>query len=110
MHRREFVIGGLGLAASTSLGVAWAKRPWDSAGGAAFDGSMVRQLARELAQSAFSATNEQLPPELKDLSYDVYRTIRFRPEQALWRDGDLPFQVQFSPEASSSGRAWTSTR
>lgn len=95
MQRRDFIIGGVGLAATTGLGVAWAKLPWDTAGGAAFDGSMVRQLARELAQSAFSATNEQLPLELKDLSYDAYRTIRFRPEQALWRDGDLPFQVQF---------------
>ncbi len=56
---------------------------------------MIRQLARELAQTPHSAPNDPLPPELKDLSYDVYRTVRFRPEQALWGATDLPFQVQF---------------
>lgn len=94
MHRRNFIIGGFGLVASAGLGAA-GKLPWDADEGAAFDGSMVRQLARELAQTPHSAPNDPLPAELKDLSYDVYRTIRFRPEQALWRAADLPFQVQF---------------
>jgi periplasmic glucans biosynthesis protein len=29
------------------------------------------------------------------LTYDQWRDIRFRPDQALWRDKNLPFQVQF---------------
>jgi periplasmic glucans biosynthesis protein len=34
---------------------------------------------------------------LTALSYDDYRDIRFRPERALWRDGDSLFQVHFFP-------------
>ncbi len=77
------------------FGVVAAKTPWDADQGAAFDGSMVRQLARELAQSPYKAPNDPLPPELKDLSYDAYRAVRFRPESALWRDDNLPFRVEF---------------
>ena len=29
------------------------------------------------------------------MTYDQWRDIRFRPDQALWRDENLPFQVQF---------------
>ncbi|MEO6269919.1 MAG: glucan biosynthesis protein, partial [Lautropia sp.] len=46
-------------------------------------------------QTAYAAPNDLLPPELKDLSYDTCRTLRFRPEQPLWREAELPFQVQF---------------
>lgn len=95
MDRREFVIGTLGLAAAARFGVLSAKVPWDAEEGAAFDGSMVRELARQLAQSAYKAPNDPLPPELKDLTYDAYRAVRFRPEHALWRDTDSPFRVEF---------------
>ena len=29
------------------------------------------------------------------ITYDQWRDIRFRPERALWKDKQLPFQVQF---------------
>ena len=32
---------------------------------------------------------------LKDLTYDRYRMIRFKPDQAIWRADGLPFQLQF---------------
>lgn len=95
MHRRDFVIGGLGSAAMAAFGAVVAKTPWDADEGAPFEGSMVRQLARQLAQSPYKAPNDPLPAELKDLGYDAYRGLRFRPENALWRDSKLPFQVQF---------------
>lgn len=52
-------------------------------------------MARELAQKAYKAPDKSLPQGLKDLGYDQYRDIRFRPERALWRGEKLPFQVQF---------------
>jgi glucans biosynthesis protein len=99
LRRREFLVGSVGLAAWALPGGwagAWAaeKRP-EADEGTPFDGSTVRQLARQLAQSPYKAPNDPLPDELKKLSYDAYRAIRFRPENALWRDTDLPFQVQF---------------
>jgi len=60
-----------------------------------FDAHAVRQLARELAQKPYKAPDNSLPAEFKDLNYDAYRSIRFFPQRALWRDENLPFQVQF---------------
>src|SRR5688572_1515737 len=36
-----------------------------------------------------------LPSDLKDLRYDAYRSIRFRPEKSLWRSDDGEFEAQF---------------
>lgn len=60
-----------------------------------FDAQSVRNLARELASKPYKKPNTPLPPEFGDLKYDAYRDIRFLPEKALWRDDNLPFQVQF---------------
>jgi periplasmic glucans biosynthesis protein len=62
---------------------------------ARFDQSTVRQLARAAASQPFKKPDEKLPDGLNDINYDQYRAIRFKPEQALWRDEGLPFQVQF---------------
>lgn len=37
----------------------------------------------------------QAPAELRALTYDQARDIRFRPERALWRDLGLPFEAMF---------------
>jgi len=63
--------------------------------GSPFDPSVVRQLARDLAQKPFKPPDTTLPDNLKDLSYDQYRSIRFLPERALWKDEHLRFQAQF---------------
>ncbi|MFL6837374.1 MAG: glucan biosynthesis protein G [Bradyrhizobium sp.] len=60
-----------------------------------FDGSIVRQIARDLASKPFKAPDKTLPDNLKNLDYDHYRMIRFSPERALWRGQKLPFEVQF---------------
>jgi glucans biosynthesis protein len=59
-----------------------------------FDAHLVRNQARELAQKPFKELDKTLPDELKDIDYDAYRGIRFRPDKSLWRGEDLPFQVQ----------------
>ena len=61
----------------------------------AFHAQDVRHQARQLALNPFKDAERRLPSELADLSYDQYRGIRFRPDLALWRGEDLPFQVQF---------------
>lgn len=60
-----------------------------------FSPSYVRELARALAAKAFAPADEKLPDALKNLNYDQYRSIRFAPGKALWRDEKLPFEVQF---------------
>ena len=53
------------------------------------------KAADVLAQKPYKAPDNKLPDTLKDLTYDRYRMIRFRPDQALWRNDGLPFQLQF---------------
>jgi glucans biosynthesis protein len=63
--------------------------------GAPFEAATVRAMARELAQKPYRPPDNKLPDVLKDLSYDRYRMIRFKPDQAYWRNDGLPFQLQF---------------
>ena len=60
-----------------------------------FEAASVRAWARELAQKPYKPPDNKLPDALKDLTYDRYRMIRFKPDQALWRNEGLPFQLQF---------------
>ena len=61
----------------------------------AFDFEELAGRARELANAAYKTPSAQLPPELRELDYDAYRDIRFRPERALWRAEKLPFELMF---------------
>jgi len=65
------------------------------AGAIGFDD--VAERARELAAAAYKAPVSQLPAELRELDYDAYRDIRFRPDHALWRAEKLPFELMFFP-------------
>ena len=67
---------------------------------ASFTFAEVRRRAAALASRPFEDQKDVLPQAVRDLSYDQYRDIRFRPEKALWRDEGLPFQVQFFQRAS----------
>jgi len=54
----------------------------------------VTARAQALAKDSYQAP-PQAPAWLRELTYDQWRDIRFRPEDALWKDKKLPFQVQF---------------
>jgi len=55
----------------------------------------VWQRAQELARSPYQPDRPELPQVFKDMQYDQYRDIRFRPEKNLWTLESLPFQLQF---------------
>jgi glucans biosynthesis protein len=98
VDRRRFIAGS--AAALSILGHPWSAgtafaQPAQPPADQPFDAHGVRRLARELAQKPFKAPDKSFPKELQDLSYDAYRSVRFRTERALWRGEDLPFQVQF---------------
>ena len=61
----------------------------------AFGFEDVAKRARDLAAAEYKAQAPQLPQELRDLDYDAYRDIRFRPERAHWRAEKLPFELMF---------------
>ncbi len=60
-------------------------------------GSAVRRAAQDLAKQPYREPDTALPAAAGSMSYEQYRGIRFKPERALWRGQDLPFQVQFFP-------------
>jgi glucans biosynthesis protein len=62
---------------------------------AAFGFDDVSRLARDAAAVAWIEPADPRPPELRELTYDQQRDIRFRPEKAVWRDLGLPFELQF---------------
>lgn len=55
--------------------------------------SFVEDRARVLAGEPYDAPAASPLPELADLDYDAYRSIRFRPEAALWSDAGS-FRIQ----------------
>jgi len=56
----------------------------------------VAREAEALSRQAFRPP-PPLPPALAGLTYDQYRRVRFREERSLWRDAQLPFDLQFFP-------------
>jgi glucans biosynthesis protein len=66
-----------------------------SAPAAAFGFGDVAERAAKRAQSPYQASEHPPPAELKALTYDQYRDIRFRPDRALWRPAGLPFEIMF---------------
>jgi periplasmic glucans biosynthesis protein len=61
----------------------------------AFGFDDVAQKAQKLALKPHVPNTLALPAELKDLTYDQYRDIRYKPEKALWRAQSLPFELMF---------------
>lgn len=54
----------------------------------------VTDRAREMAASDYEDNPITLPEPLRDIDYDVYRSIRFNRESALWNDDDNLYSVQ----------------
>ena len=61
----------------------------------AFGLNDVSTLARGIAAKPYKAPVVRLPAELRDLEYDALRDIRFKPQEAVWRDEKLPFELMF---------------
>ncbi|MDX6751076.1 glucan biosynthesis protein [Geminicoccaceae bacterium 1502E] len=98
MKRRDLLHGAALSAAWATLGTVIAQAPAlraQAGGGEAFDWGWLRSHARELAGGRYEPPVDARPPQLRALSWDEYAAIRFRPEEALWRHTELPFQIQF---------------
>jgi periplasmic glucans biosynthesis protein len=68
------------------------------AGAQGFSFESVVEEARQLAAKPYAApSGEGVTPALKDLGYDAYQNLRFRPEMSLWRGRPGFYQVQLFP-------------
>lgn len=62
----------------------------------AFGFGDVVKKARTLAESQYQAP-PAIPAFLKNLPYEDYQKIRFRPEESLWQQGKSRFQIMMMP-------------
>jgi glucans biosynthesis protein len=61
----------------------------------AFDFDDVAARAESQAKQPYRSAARKPIAELQALTYDQYRDIRFRPDHALWRAENLPFELMF---------------
>ena len=61
----------------------------------AFGFDEVAARAKLQARAPYRSLSHKPPAELQALTYDQYRDIRFRPDHALWRAENLPFELMF---------------
>lgn len=66
------------------------------ASAAPFDFDRVVDKAETLAKSSYKAP-KAAPRFLRDMSYDEYQSIRFKPEASIWYDSDSPFKAMLVP-------------
>ena len=78
MLRRELLLRGAALPIVAAVG-----RRAHADETTSFDGSTVRNMAREIAQKPYQAPDATLPDTLKNLDYQQYRSIRFDPAHSL---------------------------
>lgn len=62
-----------------------------------FHEDTVLHYAEHLAQSAYKAPSQALPPQLSNLNFDQFSSIQYRSEKALWADDKLAFDIEFFP-------------
>ena len=62
---------------------------------AAFNLDDVAKRAKRIAAQKYREPERNQPSWMREITYDQWRDIRFRPERALWLDKNLPFTVQF---------------
>jgi len=99
MERRAFLASGLSTLAL--LRVTGTARAAQAPAGRTISrtAGFVRDLARELSRHPYRAPSEVVPDRLRDIGYDAYREIRFRPEKSIWRKEGLGFELQMFPAA-----------
>lgn len=60
----------------------------------AFDWDTLVKRVETMANGDYQRPGDGLPKALADLDYDRFRDIRFRNDRAIWRDQNLPYQMQ----------------
>ncbi len=63
--------------------------------GKSFSFDWLKQQAKTLSQKSYESPQVNLPDSLQNLTYDQFRDIRFRHEQAVFKKENLPFQLHF---------------
>ena len=90
--RRDALLLGVSACAFAASVPAFAQQPTPAP---AFAYEDVVRRARDLAREPYDDRAPELPESLRNLTFDQYRDIRFRPDRALLAAGGSPFRMQF---------------
>jgi glucans biosynthesis protein len=93
MRRRDLIKAAALAVAQVPLRRAWAQAP--SLSGRIFDYDAVKEHAKALAAAPYRVPARELPGELRNLGWDRYQAIRFRPPYALWANAPARFRIEF---------------
>ena len=91
MQRRGFIAA---LASFAALGGKAAGAAPAVLGERPFSQDALIEQARVLAKTSYVA-RPMVPQAWRDLSYDQYKSIWFKPDHAFWRKTDSPYRVDF---------------
>jgi len=95
MHHTNLTCSSPARSASAFRGLIAALTLFSATCVSAFDFEDVARRASALAAQSYKSPTRTLPRALRDLTYDQYRDIRFKPARSLWRAANAPFEVQF---------------
>lgn len=90
-RRDALKLGAAGVATAAASVPAFAQQPTPQP---AFGYEDVVRRARDLAKQPYDPAARELPEELRNLTFDRYRDIRFRPDRSLLAAGGSPFRMQ----------------
>jgi periplasmic glucans biosynthesis protein len=94
LTRRDLLQTILALAGCWASAPLTARTTSQDDAGVPFSYAWLRQEASRLARAPYKAPAENLPSWVTDLDWDAYQSIRFDPQQALWRTEGQPFQAR----------------
>jgi periplasmic glucans biosynthesis protein len=103
IDRRSVISQSMSLAAALTfvrgLGLTGIAHAEDAATGkpGPFSGQSVIDAAKALAAVPFVKPSVDLPEPFNKLSYDQYRDIRFKTDQAIWHGDKVDFELQLFP-------------
>lgn len=93
MNRREFLVAGGGSALG-ALAPSFASSAWaEQSGGLSFSRDTIVARAEELAAQPYERP-EPVDEVFRQLGYDQYRDIHFRPGRAIWWDDKRGFALE----------------
>ena len=61
----------------------------------AFGFDQVVERARAMSTEPYKKPDNDLPDALRNLSYEQYRDIRYKPDRAWWRGSGLQYELEF---------------
>ncbi len=95
IDRRKFVFGTMAVATLGSASIAESQGANSPQAAVPFSFDWLLGEASRIASTDFKPQSDQLPASIRNLTYDQFRDIRFKPDAAIWADQATQFRLDF---------------